>query len=100
MSARVSLKKIKDGIDADASVVKYFQESQDYEILSYVSSYFCKQAVLTYYKWISKVNHAEKAEAKKYLKTVYRQTWKYCRESNMEFKKKIIYRLVRILWSA
>ena len=100
MSARVSLKKIKDGIDADASVVKYFQENQDYEILSYVSSYFCKQAVLTYYKWIPKVNHAEKAEAKKYLKTVYRQTWNYCRESNMEFKKKIIYRLVRILWSA
>ena len=88
MSARVSLKKIKDGIDADASVVKYFQENQDYEILSYVSSYFCKQAVLTYYKWIPKVNHAEKAEAKKYLKTVYRQTWNYCRESNMEFKKK------------
>ena len=99
MSARVSLKKIKDGVDADASVVKYFQENQDCEILPYVSSYFCKQAVLTYYKWIPKVNHAEKAEAKKYLKTVYRQTWNYCRESNMEFKKKIIYRLVRILWS-
>lgn len=64
MSARVSLKKIKDGVDADASVVKYFQENQDYEILPYVCSYFCKQAVLTYYKWISKVNHAEKAEAK------------------------------------
>lgn len=99
MSSRVSLKKIKDGVDADASVVKYFQETQDYEILPHVSSYFCKQAVLTYYKLIPKVNHDEKAEAKKYLKTVYRQTWNYCRESGMEFKKKIIYRLVRILWS-
>ena len=100
MSARVSLKKIKDGVDADASVVKYFQENQDYEILPYVSSYFCKQAVLTYYKLIPKVNHDEKEEAKKYLKTVYRQTWNYCRESNMNFKKKIIYRMIRILWTA
>ena len=63
------MKKIKDGIDADASVVKYFQENQDYEILPYVSSYFCKQAVLTYYKWIPKVNHAEKAEAKNRVQT-------------------------------
>lgn len=99
MTTRISLKKIKDGVDADASVVKYFQENQDYEILPYVSSYFCKQAVLTYYKWIPKVNHAEKTEAKKYLKTVYKQTWIYCRKSNMNFKKKVFYCLIRIVWS-
>lgn len=99
MSARVSLKKVKDGVDADASVVKYFYEKQDYEILPYVSSYFCKQAVLTYYKMLSKVNHDEKAEAKKYLKNVYRQTWNYCSKSSMKFKKKMFYSLIRILWS-
>ena len=99
MSARVSLKKIKDGVDADASVVKYFYENQDLEILPYVSSYFCKQAVLTYYKWIPKVNHAEKAEAKKYLKTVYKKTWSYCRKSSMEIKKKVFYSLIRMVWS-
>lgn len=99
MSTMVSLKKIKDGVDADASVVKYFQENQDYEILPYVSSYFCKQAVLTYFKMIPKVDHDEKAEAKKYLKTVYRKTWSYCRKSSMEFKKKIFYSVIRIMWS-
>ena len=99
MSSRVSLKKIKDGVDADASVVKYFYENQDHEILPYVSSYFCKQTILTYYKLIPKVNHDEKAEAKKYLKTVYRQTWNYCRKSSMEFTKKVFYCVIRILWS-
>ena len=99
MSTKVSLKKVKDGVDADASVVKYFYENQDYEILTYASSYFCKQAVLTYYKWIPKVNRAEKAEAKQYLKTVYRQTWNYCRKSSMEFTKKVFYCVIRILWS-
>lgn len=99
MSTMVSLKKIKDGVDADASVVKYFQENQDYEILPYVSSYFCKQAVLTYFKMIPKVDHDEKAEAKKYLKTVYRKTWSYCRKSSMEFKKKVFYSVIRIIWS-
>lgn len=99
MSARVSLKKIKDGVDADASVVKYFQENQDYEILPYVSSYFCKQAVLTYYKLIPKVNHNEKSEAKKYLKTVYRKTWNYCKKSSMKFKKRVFYSMVRIMWT-
>lgn len=99
MSARVSLKKIKDGVDADASVVKYFYENRDLEILPYVSSYFCKQAVLTYFKMIPKVDHDEKAEAKKYLKTVYRKTWSYCRKSSMEFKKKVFYSVIRIIWS-
>ena len=98
MSARVSLKKIKDGVDADASVVKYFQENQDYEILPYVSSYFCKQAVLAYYKLIPKVNYDEKAEAKKYLKTVYRKTWNYCKKSSMEFTKRVFYSVIRIIW--
>ena len=99
MSARVSLKKIKDGVDADASVVKYFYENRDCELLSYMSSLFCKQAILSYYKIIPKVNHDEKAEAKKYLKTVYRQTWNYCRGSSMNFKKKVFYGLIRIIWS-
>lgn len=99
MSTMVSLKKIKDGVDADASVVKYFQENQDYEILPYVSSYFCKQAILTYFKMIPKVDHDEKAEAKKYLKTVYRKTWSHCRKSSMEFKKKVFYSVIRIIWS-
>lgn len=99
MSAKVSLKKVKDGVDADASVVNYFYENQDREILSYVSSYFCKQAVLTYYKLIPKVNRDEKAGAKKYLKSVYKQTWNYCRKSSMNFKKKVFYNLIRIVWS-
>lgn len=99
MSTKVSLKKVKDGVDADASVVKYFYENQDYEILPYVSSYFCRQTFLTYYKIIPKVNSDEKAEAKQYLKTVYRQTWNYCRKSSMEFTKKMFYCVIRILWS-
>lgn len=93
MSQKYDLKKIKDGIDADSSVVEYLYNYKYMELLAYASSYFCKQSIATYYKDLKMLENKEKREAKQYVKSVYKCTWKYCKESNMGCIKKIIYGL-------
>ena len=34
-----------------------------------------------------------------YLKKIFRQTWKYCIESDMSFVKKLFYSVIYVLWS-
>lgn len=100
MSSQFSLKKIKDKMDANASVVNFFYESQDLELLKCASSYFCKQAVITYYRFVPKVNRNERRVARQYIKKVYKQLWKQCFVCDMDWLKKVVYGLIRILWTA
>lgn len=99
MSAKVTLKKVKDASDADSSVVKYFYDKHDIDMFSLTGSYFCREAIITYYKAIPKLNSDDRKEAKTYLKKIFRQTWKYCIESDMSFVKKLFYSVIYVLWS-
>lgn len=98
MTQRLSFKKVKDGVDADASVVKYFFDHYDKDLLTKTSSYFCKQTISTYYKSIKYMDKDEIQESKYYLKSIYRNTWKYCKKTNMGFLKKVLFGFIYIIW--
>ena len=96
MSSELSFKKIKDGVDADASVVKFFYNKDDSELLELASSYFCMETLRTYFKDIKTVKKEEYSDSKKYLKETYNETWNYCRQSNIGFVKKILFSLIKV----
>lgn len=99
MTQKYSLNKVKDGVDADSSVVTYLYNHKYMELLKYASPYFCKQTIYAYYKISRKLDTSEKKEARQYLRLVYRNTWIYCKKSNMGCLKKIVYGAIRyIFW--
>ena len=44
------------------------------------------------------IDKGEIQESKHYLKNMYRNTWKYCKKTNMGFLRKVLFGLIYIIW--
>lgn len=94
----LSLRKLKDGIDANASVVYYYHQIGNAELLRYAGNVFCKNAIIAYYKDVKRIEQGNRVEAKRYIAQEYKKTYVLCKDEIHGVFKRTLFFIINLIW--